>query len=595
MALAAAPSVAIVQHAMGVRSVRPVRAAMRETMGFDPAQSAALFVGVRRFDSTTIAPVPYAVDDAVDLAWAFAMDPRVSLVDPKRIVLALSSAPLKTASQERLAELRKAGVTETAATRDEILDQLQRQTESVGRNGLLVIAFASHGYMQDGIPYVLAATSELENPATAISTIQILEAASTSQAARSLVLLDACRDRVKTGPRTLRADASSAAPLIGEMARTDGQAVLYAAAAGKYAYDDDQRRNGVFTAAVLDGLQCRAERDAQGLVTVDTLAAYVDQQVQAWVRKHRDPAEGISAIQVCMDGSTRRMPLASCPQMDFAQNAEPVLPRPARIDAHDASLTVYGDNGAELWKREVHGHIAQAALVDLDGDGRSEVVAGVTDGHIVAFTASGERKWDADTNAPGNYNAQQAARLAVTTVVGASLFRKKTRQIVALSSADDGSASRLSIIDHRGTLLSAYWHPGRLQEVFVASLTSRHAPKIIVTAQNHDIATLLSEHSPFDAEHGTFDGVFMFDPKRVRGEAPPYRGRLGFGSQLWYGIVQPAEQRIARVDIIDFDNDGRRDIAVHTSAGQIFHLDFEGKLLETEGRARAQFGLIASR
>lgn len=44
---------------------------------FKPSQSAALFVGIRRFpDDTTIAEVHYAVDDAVDLATVFALDER---------------------------------------------------------------------------------------------------------------------------------------------------------------------------------------------------------------------------------------------------------------------------------------------------------------------------------------------------------------------------------------------------------------------------------------------------------------------------------------------------------------------------------------
>jgi hypothetical protein len=40
---------------------------------FDPQYSAALFVGVRDFTDVTLAPVPYALDDAVDLAYEFAI------------------------------------------------------------------------------------------------------------------------------------------------------------------------------------------------------------------------------------------------------------------------------------------------------------------------------------------------------------------------------------------------------------------------------------------------------------------------------------------------------------------------------------------
>lgn len=549
-----------------MRSVRPVSFTYASAPAFDPAQSAALFVGVRSFDSSTIAQVPYAVDDAVDLAYAFALDPRVGLVNAQHVVLALSDKPLKQQSKDRLAALRDAGANITTATRPDILAQLQQQTANVGRDGLLVVAFATHGYTHDGIPYVLAATSELEHPDTAISTVQVLEAASASHAARSLILLDACRDRVKTGERASPADPLSAAPLIDAMAHTDGQAVLYAASAGKYAYDNDQRRNGVFTAAVIDGMHCKAGVNPEGLVTVDTLASYVDREVHEWMRQHRPPDESYTAIQVTMDGGTRNMPLARCGEARLA-------PSPARVDVADTSLTAFDERGMQLFQRELEARIVRATLIDLDADGRNEVVAAAGN-TLHAFSAIGKELWSANTGTTGR------GTLTIATFVGANLFNRKSSEIVVLSNSSDGSPSRISIFDQRGRLLSAYWHPGQLEDVLVDKMTARHAARIIVVARN-------------DAMRA--DSVFMLDPKQVRGEAPPYRGKLGFGSQLWYGVVEPAGSRIDRIALTDFDNDGRRDITVHTEAGPIIHLDFTGRILRIEGPARAQFGLIASR
>src|SRR5947207_13996351 len=55
---------------------------------FDPQQSAALFVGISNFDDKQIEKVPYAVDDAVDLAYEVAIDHRPRLVVPNAVVLA---------------------------------------------------------------------------------------------------------------------------------------------------------------------------------------------------------------------------------------------------------------------------------------------------------------------------------------------------------------------------------------------------------------------------------------------------------------------------------------------------------------------------
>ena len=187
--------------------------------------------------------------------------------------------------------------------------------------------------------------------------------------------------------------------------------------------------------------------------------------------------------------------------------------------------------------------------------------------------------WSADTNAPKNYDGATASMNVHTFAIG-DLSRKGTRQIVALS-VDAAGHSRLSVLRGDGVVLSAYWHPGRLQQIVIARRTARHAPRIIVTGINRDLKSLLNVNGPVSV-------VFMLDPKKVRGEAPPYRGKLGSGSQLWYGFVLPSEQRIGRLEIVDHDNDGKRDISLRTTAGRIF-LDFDGKTLEA---SHAHFELI---
>src|ERR1043166_4045847 len=70
----------------GVRSVRRLIDEPRSaSTRFDRKQSAGLFVGVRRFTSDSLEEVPFAVDDAVDLAYVFAFERRAGLVPPRRV------------------------------------------------------------------------------------------------------------------------------------------------------------------------------------------------------------------------------------------------------------------------------------------------------------------------------------------------------------------------------------------------------------------------------------------------------------------------------------------------------------------------------
>src|ERR1700741_4689154 len=94
----------------GARSVRLMSDAPRNaSTQFDRRQSAGVLVGVSQFPGGFVEEVPFAADDAVDLAYVFAFERRVSLVPPRRVMLVLSGRPMKPESRERLRELRDAG------------------------------------------------------------------------------------------------------------------------------------------------------------------------------------------------------------------------------------------------------------------------------------------------------------------------------------------------------------------------------------------------------------------------------------------------------------------------------------------------------
>jgi len=293
------------------RGVQPLRAAPPAASAFDPAQSVALFVGIRSFgDDDTLENVPYAVDDAVDLAYMFALDPRVALVHPKHVALALSDEnPRKEISKRRLGELKRKGAIVAPATVSQILRLLNRQAGTVGADGIFIVSFATHGFSDDGAQYLLAGNSLFREPNTAIPAARVLDIVAKSSATRSLILIDACRERVRR-QRSSIPEPLSAAPLIQRMGVTAGQVVLYGAAAGQWAYDDDLRQNGVFTGAVLDSLRCRAAQDS-GLVTVNELSETVEKHVLTWIRINRDPSIR-NATQANVDGAARAMPLAIC-------------------------------------------------------------------------------------------------------------------------------------------------------------------------------------------------------------------------------------------------------------------------------------------
>jgi hypothetical protein len=278
----------------------------------DAQQSAALFVGIRDFDDRNMVPVPYAIDDAVDLAYELSMAQARPLVPPTRVVLALSGGePRKPASSRRLKALIAAGAVRRRATQSIIIQLLDRQTRAVGRDGLLIVSFATHGISIGGIQYLLATESNFNLTKTMIADTDVSDIISRNDVPRSLILIDACRENLTRDRRGGRPDPRSVATLIRIMTGIDGQVVMSAAARGGYAYDDETIGNGVFTAAIIEGLQCGAAKDRHGFVTVDTLYNYVQRHVLRWVRENRNK-RARNATQLSCEGQTKKMPLSIC-------------------------------------------------------------------------------------------------------------------------------------------------------------------------------------------------------------------------------------------------------------------------------------------
>jgi len=196
-----------------------------------------------------------------------------------------------------------------SANQSEIFKQLDQQSKAAGRRGLFVAAFATHGFHEEGGDFLVASHSRRRFiKDTGVAVARVLSVAAQSPAPRRLVLLDACRERFSSERGVGPAMSSSFAKAIAE---AQGQAVLAGATVGGYAYDDFDRRNGVFSAAVIDGLRGAAPADERGLITVATLAEFVNDRVLTWVRANRPDLVGRTrGIEKRVDVVVERMPLA---------------------------------------------------------------------------------------------------------------------------------------------------------------------------------------------------------------------------------------------------------------------------------------------
>ena len=484
-----------------------------------PAQTTGLFVGVQQFTST---PPPddvrYAVDDAVDLATAFAG----RVIEPTRIVLALSGTPVKKSSVAALEKLRSSGARVVEATKEKIERSLEEQTKEAG-SGELIVSFATHGFSEDGSAYVLASGSSFEEPGSAISTASVLETA--SSAGRSFVVLDACRERISSA-RARRHRVDTRAPLLEKMRRYHGQ-VVFAPAAGKYTYDGE--RNGIFTEAIIDGMQ--QAKCSDGYVTVPALQAFVETRVRHWL-KHHHHDDSPPAIQVNSDGEGV-LALASCrPPIEMAR----VTRTSSSIDAFDAAEK-------HLWGKRFESAVFDAQLAKTD-----DVAVALIGHRVVAFDNTGNELWSDDLG-PHWWPDK--------LLVDRWLRGVKHSEVLVVARGDGGS--RISLYDIDGTSRGAYEHPDRFVDVLPVRETSHHGWRVVAASAT---------------------SVLMFEPKEL-------------ADAVWRGVVRPRANAIRHIATGDRDGDGHFDLAVTLASGKTLYVDFEGHRIGGAGDGDEGFELVA--
>lgn len=285
--------------------------------GFFPEESAGLFIGIAEFEDDRFAPVRFAVDDAVDLAWVFSR--QLGLIDPERCVLALAGEPQKETSQKRLEELLAAGAKRERPGLAKVYQLATERSQSGGEGGLFVLTAATHGLSEQGGDYLIAADSRRDRLLkTGIEVKDLFDLTSKAAAKRRLVVLDACRERLSQGTKSI-ADPAMGKSFAGAIAKATGLTVLAGSTVGGYSYDDLETKNGVFSGALVEGLLGAAPADGRGFITVATLAAFAQERVTTWVRQHRrEHLELSRGIEKRFDQLADQLPLAIDPKRSQA-------------------------------------------------------------------------------------------------------------------------------------------------------------------------------------------------------------------------------------------------------------------------------------
>jgi formylglycine-generating enzyme required for sulfatase activity len=166
-----------------------------------------------------------------------------------------------------------------------IIDQVQKVTSLANNEDTILFAFSGHG-LNDAKKqsYLVAVDSDpTKRFESSVKVEDIFTHLKTFQ--RSLMFVDACREKFAApGSKSLTDGAKGLQADSKVFTDAKVKAILFATAQEQLSYEDhpEGKNYGVFTRYILEGLEGKADKDADGIVSLMELKQYVESNVVAW-------------------------------------------------------------------------------------------------------------------------------------------------------------------------------------------------------------------------------------------------------------------------------------------------------------------------
>ena len=179
-----------------------------------------------------------------------------------------------------------------------VILRLENLAQKVQPEDTFIFYFSGHGISNQDQSYLLAVDSDTSTPRilkrSAIPLQEVNEILSEVKAQQLLTIIDACRNDPSSGrgnQDNLLSDDFARGFKIQRWTTSSGKpavsATLYACSIGERAYEWAEKKQGVFSYFLLEGLNGQAA-NSQGQVTVTGLAEYTQSKVVDWADTYRN-------------------------------------------------------------------------------------------------------------------------------------------------------------------------------------------------------------------------------------------------------------------------------------------------------------------
>jgi len=304
----------------------------------------------------TLAPAPPvagAQAQAVSTLWVLAIgvsryqDPNFNLQFAAADAQSIEGALQRQAGSRLYSQVKSLVLTDDQVTRESVLDNMERFLGQAGPNDVALIFMAGHG-VQD---LTTGSYYFLPHPATPTNLLTAgLRMTDFDEVVRVLrrnvrgivVMLDTCH----SGSLRLAARGLvSADDLASRLSAGEGFFLLAATKPGEESKEKPDLRHGVFTYAVLEGLQGPADVDNDGLVTVSELFAHVARRVPRLTDEQQHPYHKMEGTDLVFATVPQGRAVESPPSVATAENQ--AAPRPSAPVANMVGVMEFNDLRAD--------------------------------------------------------------------------------------------------------------------------------------------------------------------------------------------------------------------------------------------------------
>lgn len=183
-------------------------------------------------------------------------------------------------------------LTDSQATKGNILDGLEWIQRQVTQNDVAVLFFAGHGVNDpNGMFYFLPVDADQERlKRTGISQSDITSTVA-AIAGKVLVFMDACHSGNLMGKIKRRGVTVVTSAVVNELASAENGAVVFSSSTGRQvSQENPEWGNGAFTKGLVEGLSGKADYKGTGRITLNMLDLYVSERVKELTQGQQTPS-----------------------------------------------------------------------------------------------------------------------------------------------------------------------------------------------------------------------------------------------------------------------------------------------------------------